>query len=348
MNKKLLLILLLFSAFTTHVFSQSNMSGPTSVTTGSSYNYSFQYTTCSPQSMCFFVSSYSGGPGIDITVNGFNVTGTNGLFPCVSGGVWATFTIVFNNPGNYVFGFETDGGHCTGIAGFVATFPAQNISANNPPPCNANAGPNRTTTCTNPTAVLNGSASGGTPGYTYSWSPTAGLSNANIANPTANPGSTTTYTLTINDSGGCSDTDQTVVTVNETPPNANAGANQTTTCTNPTQVLSGSGGGTYSWSPSTGLSNPNIANPTANPASNQTYTLTVTGTNGCTDTDAVTVTVNETPPNANAGANQTTTCTNPTQVLLGSGGGTYSWSPSAGLSNPNIANPTANPARTHT
>ncbi|MFK7785130.1 MAG: gliding motility-associated C-terminal domain-containing protein [Crocinitomicaceae bacterium] len=348
MKKRLLLLLLLVSAFTSEVFSQGAMSGPTTVVANgsTSYNYSFQYTTCSPQSMCFFVSGYSGGPGVDITVNGVNVTGLNGLFPCVSGGVWATFSIVFNNPGNYSFGFETDGGHCTGVAGFVSTFPAQNITANPAPPCNAGTGSNQTTTCTNPTASLTGFANGGTPGYSFSWSPATGLSNPNVQNPTANPASTTTYTLTITDAVGCTDTDQVTVTVDETPPNANAGANQTTTCTNPTQVLNGSGGGSYSWSPTTGLSNPNIANPTANPASNQVYTLTVTGSNGCTDTDAVTVFVSETPPNANAGANQTTTCTNPTQVLNGSGGGSYSWSPTTGLSNPNIANPTANPSST--
>lgn len=46
------------------------------------------------------------------------------------------------------------------------------------------------------------SVSGGTPGYTYSWSPAAGLSNPTIANPKANPTSTTTYTLTITDYNG--------------------------------------------------------------------------------------------------------------------------------------------------
>lgn len=45
-----------------------------------------------------------------------------------------------------------------------------------------------------PTAVA------GTPGYTYSWSPTTGLSDPNIANPTASPKETTTYTLTVTDS----------------------------------------------------------------------------------------------------------------------------------------------------
>ncbi len=49
---------------------------------------------------------------------------------------------------------------------------------------------------------------------------------------------------------------------------------------------------TYSWSPATGLSNPNIANPVANPSSTETYTLTATSL-GCSGTpDDVTITVN--------------------------------------------------------
>ena len=58
--------------------------------------------------------------------------------------------------------------------------------------------------------------------------------------------------------------------------------------------MNGSGGGTYSWSPVDGLSNPNIANPVANPEVTTTYTLTVT--NGiCVKTDKVVVTVNPPP-----------------------------------------------------
>ena len=45
---------------------------------------------------------------------------------------------------------------------------------------------------------------GGLPPYTYSWSPSAGLSDPNIANPVANPTSTTTYTLTVTDHLGSS------------------------------------------------------------------------------------------------------------------------------------------------
>ncbi|MBK7467936.1 MAG: hypothetical protein IPJ43_14650 [Saprospiraceae bacterium] len=63
-------------------------------------------------------------------------------------------------------------------------------------------------------------------------SPTSGLSNPLISNPTANPTVTTTYTVTITDTNnGCTDTDQVIVTVNTATPTANAGTDFTKTCT---------------------------------------------------------------------------------------------------------------------
>lgn len=53
-------------------------------------------------------------------------------------------------------------------------------------------------------------------GATYSWSPTTGLSESNVANPYASPSSTTTYTLTTS-IGNCSATDQVTVTALNTP-----------------------------------------------------------------------------------------------------------------------------------
>ena len=50
---------------------------------------------------------------------------------------------------------------------------------------------------------LSASASGGTPGYTYNWSPASGLNNTTIANPVASPAVTTTYVVTVTDSKGC-------------------------------------------------------------------------------------------------------------------------------------------------
>jgi gliding motility-associated-like protein len=77
-------------------------------------------------------------------------------------------------------------------------------------PPNANAGPD-VTICEGQSANL--SASGG---VTYSWSPAAGLSNPNIANPVASPTETTTYTVTVTSTCGTNSDDMTV-TVNPLP-----------------------------------------------------------------------------------------------------------------------------------
>ncbi|MCB0482414.1 MAG: T9SS type A sorting domain-containing protein, partial [Flavobacteriales bacterium] len=61
-----------------------------------------------------------------------------------------------------------------------------------------------------PTSVtLNGSASGGTPGYSYAWYPSTGLSNANVANPVFTPSTNNngcheySFQLTVTDANGC-------------------------------------------------------------------------------------------------------------------------------------------------
>jgi gliding motility-associated-like protein len=111
-------------------------------------------------------------------------------------------------------------------------------------------------------------------------------------------------------------------------------------CSNPSATLAGSGGGTYSWDNGAGTS----ATPTVSPSNTTTYTVTLTGANGCTDTDAAVVTVNGAIPVANAGADFTTNCITPAATLSGSGGGNYSWNNGAGTT----ANPSVNPAITTT
>jgi hypothetical protein len=54
---------------------------------------------------------------------------------------------------------------------------------------------------------------GGTPGYTYTWTPTAGLDDSTAANPTASPTSTTIYAVTVTDANGCTAVDDLTVTV---------------------------------------------------------------------------------------------------------------------------------------
>ena len=50
------------------------------------------------------------------------------------------------------------------------------------------------------------------------------------------------------------------------------------------------------WTSTSGLSASNVAAPSANPTSTTTYTLAVTGSNGCENTDQVTVTVDNEEP----------------------------------------------------
>jgi gliding motility-associated-like protein len=124
---------------------------------------------------------------------------------------------------------------------------------------------------------------------TYSWSPTTGVSNPAIANPTLAPDVTTTYTVT-GTLGSC--TIQRTVTVNVFPGvTVNAGPDATI-LTGDVYPMQGTGSaGTYLWTPSTGLSATNILNPNATPATTTTYTLRITNAQGCFATDDVTLTV---------------------------------------------------------
>ncbi len=181
-------------------------------------------------------------------------------------------------------------------------------------------------------------------GVSYSWAPTIGLSNPSIANPMASPPTTTTYVVTVTDSVGCVDTDTMVLTVHALPP-ADAGPDAPL-CIFDSLMLNASGGISYQWDPNPSLSALNIPNPTANPLGTTTYYVTVTDTNTCHERDSVTITVNLLPP-ADAGPD-ITKCGEPGVQLQASGGVIYQWFPTDSLSNPNIANPIANPTDTTT
>jgi gliding motility-associated-like protein len=68
--------------------------------------------------------------------------------------------------------------------------------------------------------IVNPKAAGDS--LTFKWSPATGISNPNILNPVFSPTVTTTYTLTVTTSGGCSGVAQVVISVLKTPviPNA--------------------------------------------------------------------------------------------------------------------------------
>lgn len=172
---------------------------------------------------------------------------------------------------------------------------------------------------------------------TYSWSPATGLSNPNISNPTFTGTANSTYTVTGTTDNGCSSTDMVNITL-VAPPIVSSFAD-TSVCDNIALNLSATGANSYSWSPASLVSNPNIANPTFTGTSG-TQTLTVTGSNapGCSSSASFTITVNPSPVVSTIP--DSSICNNQTIVLTTTGAQTYSWSPATNLSNPNIGNPT--------
>lgn len=176
----------------------------------------------------------------------------------------------------------------------------------------------------------------------FSWTPTTGVSNAALLNPEVSPVTTTTYSLTAT-LGVCNLSGS--VTVNVKPaPVANAGDNSTI-CFGGDATLVGSGGVSYQWSPATYLDNPQAQQPLVRkPQNSITYSLVVTGANGCRSVNNETVTVTITPPPKVFAGNDTAIMMGqPFQLLAqdvnNSGFVSYTWSPAYGLNNAGIANP---------
>ncbi len=192
--------------------------------------------------------------------------------------------------------------------------------------------------CNNDTITLTSSPSVGTKIWKLNGTVIGGGNSIKITQPG-------TVILTVTASAGgsfCVETDTLVITGNTTPPTVSAtggvlgcGAAQAQLGTNTNAT-----GPTYLWSPSTGLSATNIANPIATQPG--TYTVQVTdGVTGCTNTASIQVTGNTTPPAASA-TGGVVTCAN-TTISIGSSTNvanpTYSWSGPAGFTstqqNPN-------------
>ena len=167
------------------------------------------------------------------------------------------------------------------------------------------------------------------PPYSYSWTPSTGLTCDTCQSTFAQPATSTTYTVVVTDSAGIQDSIAVDITVVNSTPIVFAG-NDTSICSGDSAQLSASGGITYLWNPGIGLSDSTIANPIAGPTDTTTYV--VTGSNGCgSDTDTVVVYIAV--PTGAADAGPTTTfCFGGSVQLTATGGVSYLWSPNQFLS----------------
>lgn len=173
----------------------------------------------------------------------------------------------------------------TDSKGCSATSPARVVTENPLP--SANAGPDVTKVCDENHTIPGTVASGGTPGYTYAWNTSPGVNGngSTASNPTFGTFSqTTTLTLTVRDSKGCTSTDNATVTKGENPLNVSISSPFTTICPDKSitfnSSVSGNQGANYQWQ----NNNNNIGgatNNTYNTGSAGNYRLVVRDDRGC-------------------------------------------------------------------
>jgi hypothetical protein len=150
------------------------------------------------------------------------------------------------------------------------------------------------------------------------WSPSIGLSDPNIASPTACPSAFTTYTVTATSSCGTASASVTVSIY--TSPTVSITPSVNPVCSGSPTTLTGIGASSYTWTG--GLTvNPVIVSPT----SATIYSVTGTDGNGCTATAQTSITVdNITVPYIGT---DTMVCAGSTVTLsAGAGYDSYSWS----------------------
>ena len=150
--------------------------------------------------------------------------------------------------------------------------------------------------CIGQSTLLNASTSGGTPSYTYSWSPVASLNNANTVSVTANPSATTIYTVLVTDTNNCKAPSQTVQVTVRPPILASINGDSVICTGSPTTLNSiatgGDGNYAYFWTPSSETTASIIASPLVI----TTYILIVSdGCNTPADSVAITIAINPLP-----------------------------------------------------
>lgn len=185
----------------------------------------------------------------------------------------------------------------------------------------------------------------------FYWNLDVGV-NSTLKNPSNYYPNTGTYPISLQaiSNFGCIDSVKANLTVNALPTITTSGND--TICPNTSIQVNAGGGVTYVWTPAGPLNNANINNPTITPLTPQYYTVKVTDANNCVNSDSIFIGIKPPPP-ANAGID-TSVCLNLTNVisynttvpLNATGGVSYLWTPAAGLSATNIANPIASPTIT--
>jgi gliding motility-associated-like protein len=174
---------------------------------------------------------------------------------------------------------------------------------------------------------------------TYTWSPATGLSGTSGASVTANPTSTTVYTINGANSFSCVNTTTTNVTVNPIPTIGISGPSAM--CVGQSATLTASGAINYTWT-----AGPNTSTYVVSPASNSAYEVTGVDANNCSNTSLLFFIIVKSLPTIST--NTATICYGNNTLLGASGANTYTWSPASSLNTSIGTSVTANPTITTT
>ena len=230
----------------------------------------------------------------------------------ITGGA-GTATINVNQGGSFNYTITNTSNGCKTVG-------TQSVTQNTVVPSPTATSPSSITCATN-TVALNG----GPAALTYTWSGPGFSGGTNSQNATATAAGS--YTLAVTGANGCTNTAVTTVGTNTALPSPTATSPNSITCTTNTVALNGGPAAlTYTWSGAGFSGGTNSQNAVATAAG--TYTLAVTGANGCTNTAVTTVGSNTTSPVATASLATAITCTSTSATLQGGplAGVTYSWS----------------------
>lgn len=178
----------------------------------------------------------------------------------------------------------------------------------------------------------------------FSWTPTTGVNDPSEKNIIVTPTTTTTYKLTVslNVIANCPPASDLITVVVRDTPQVNLGPdvavcstavqlNAETYPPNPEE--------TFVWTPTTGLSNPNIRNPLATPTQTTDYIVTVhAGPVGCDGKDTIRIRV--LPDHITVLNNDTIVCDGTVLDLLvdGDTAFSYTWAPEVDIAQPTEAN----------
>jgi gliding motility-associated-like protein len=182
------------------------------------------------------------------------------------------------------------------------------------------------------------------PGVQITWTDYK-ISDSHSATPTISPEKDTVYHVVVENATGCKREADVPVKVSQP---FQVAVTDVEICEGGRAQLQASGASHYSWSPATGLSDPNSANPVATPTVTTTYQVTGTGNDNCfTDTKDATVTIH-TKPVINAGEDVELPVGSSIQIAATSSNDVsrFEWFPPAGLSCVDCLSPLATPKQT--